>query len=56
MLYSILFIAIGIYFLITPAEKLEEKFPKAKSGKLIKGVGVFVLILGILMLLLSLLV
>lgn len=56
MLYGIIFLALGGFFLAAPYEKIKATFPKAKSPKVIKVVGGIIFILGILILLLSLLV
>ena len=37
---------LGLYYLITPYEKLKEKFPKIKSEKMIKTCGVLLVVIG----------
>lgn len=51
-IYAAFFIAIGIYALITPYEKLKERFPNSpiKSAGPAKVFGAFILILGIIIL------
>lgn len=52
-LYSIVFIVLGLYFLITPQEKLRAKFPKAKSVTILRVTGGFVLVIGIFLVVLG---
>ena len=54
LLYCIILLAFGIYFVVTPAEKLQQTFPKAKSVKALRIAGGIAIACGILMVVLFL--
>ncbi len=55
LVFSILIGGYGLIFLITPYEKLQEKFPKLKlkTPKMAKIVGAILVVVAVLMLLLG---
>lgn len=46
IVFGVCMFGLGLSYLITPYEKLKEKFPKIKSEKMIKTCGVLLVILG----------
>lgn len=52
-IYGIVIAIAGLFFVVTPYEKLKEKFPKAPSSGVVKVLGVVVLICGIAMIALA---
>lgn len=47
IIFGVCMLGIGLYFLISPYEKLKAKMPKLKSEKMIKTCGILLVILGI---------
>lgn len=48
IIWSICLVVIGVPMLITPSEKLQEKYPKMKSPTLLRVAGVIVIVVAIL--------
>lgn len=53
VIFGVCLFGLGLYYLITPYEKLKAKYPKMKSEKMIKTCGVLLVVLGILSLVLG---
>lgn len=47
IIFGVCMLGIGLYFLISPYEKLKAKMPKLKSEKMVKTCGILLVILGI---------
>lgn len=47
IIFGVCMLGIGLYFLISPYEKLKAKMPKLKSKKMVKTCGILLVILGI---------
>lgn len=48
IIFGVCLLGVGLYYLLTPFEKLKEKYPKMKSEKMVKGCGVLVVVIGII--------
>lgn len=48
IVFGVCAFGLGIYYLITPYEKLKEKYPKIKSEKMIKTCGILLAVIGVI--------
>ncbi|MCM1127715.1 MAG: hypothetical protein NC429_14745 [Lachnospiraceae bacterium] len=55
IIFGVCLLGLGLYYLLTPFEKLKEKYPKMKSEKMIKGCGVLIVVIGAIVIIMGVL-